>query len=875
MRSVNRTLRDVKLRRPVPSLQSTRQHHTPFSLLARPVHRHDALSTVWKRNHATAQATLDITVLEPFAPPSDGRTFPSTNANDTSSPLQQSASFGKWQWLSLKPNRLAIESDFSRNGPAKHYNMPLLVDVLGNQNDVELWYCLLDHLQRHRGDDGVYELWKGMWGRKALYKADKTPSLVFWQTILETALRHDNEQFLDNVLVYAEWMKEVHNSEWPNLYTGVVSHYLRSHHHTKALRWHLRLTPNFRPSSSEFTGLLKHFCTDQGLNDVGTLPRLYTTSHERHVYDLLVPYLYARGCSRLARLWHKTCLRVGDGPTLYAPARPFLRYFAGYYPETLETWSEQELAAMSTLDQHSPIDKPDDADDAESEQLEVSREFMNRVHGSTFGFTSKSYNDKLGARWFASSWVSLDTAISVVSALGIQQIGPLSLQSIALRDPSPESVLKRIGHLQDLGISLPDTNYVKSIQYLAKTHDSELLLDLLQCDLHPEVFDDIATHSKLMDSSRASGDLRTYNLLLATRLATFTSSSHASANTMLEVSLAIEDHWNIIRVLNDMYHWRISLDSVHVQKMFKLMKINAPLHPLEVEEMMRRKPNRRIVPLPTPENARFCQALLWTLRRMDVPIPASINKQLILSLGRQGKMQFLLPIIRDIINYYTKWHGSRPGFVPVSVLDLPQAMTRPLRGVPKLLGVYVPIDTPASRPNHPLSQIFTPKIVSSLILWSFRKIPDVHTSAPLLQLQKKRLSRGFEFTRVLAVLRTLKDLGVDINVEKVRKAVILRLAELYGSVEPMKRKPKTIRRHNRLSLAHVKELCDQAWKGGEEGEGEEPLLPSLKELHQIIQGQDVYTEKRNDDLMMAVEQRVRRRQMLQRRKAIHHNNVPY
>ncbi|KAK8035300.1 hypothetical protein PG993_010295 [Apiospora rasikravindrae] len=843
MRSVNRTLRDVKLRRPVPSLQPTR-HLTLPSLLARPAYRHhEALSTPWRRCIATAQATLDMTVLQPFPQPSDRPASRDPDANDTSRLLQQSASFGKWQWLSLKPGRLAIESDFSRTGPARKWHLPLQVDNLENQNDFGLWYCLLDYLQRHHGDEGVHRLWKGMWGRKALYSTNETSSLVFWQTILETALRYDNEQFLENILVYAEWMKEIHNNEWPNLYMGILSHYLRSHQHSKALRWHLRLTPNFHPSSSEFTGLIKQFCTDKALNESGTLPRLYTISHERHVYDAVVPYLYALGSSRLARLWHKTCMNAGDGPTLYAPAKPFLRYFAGYYPENRQHWSEKELAVMDTLDQQSSSQQnADETENVESEQLEVSREFMNRVHGSTFGFTSKSYNDRLGARWFASSWVSLDTAISVVSALGIQQIGPLSLQSIALRDPSPEGVLKRIGHLRDLGILLPETNYVKSIQYLAKIHDDELLLDLLQCDLHPDVFDDMELHSKLMDSSRASGDLRTYNLLLATRLATYASSSQASANTMLAVSLDIEDHWNIIRVLGDMYHWRISVEPEHVGKLFELMKANAPMHPS--------KGVKQHIPsdfkiLPSPDDVRFCQALLWTLRRMDVPIPARINKQLVISVGRQGKMQLLLPIMRDLINYYTKRHGARPGFIPVAVCDLPKAMTRPLSGVPKLLGVYIPIDTPAERPNHPLSQIFTPRVVASLIRWSFRKIPDGNVKAPLLQLQKKRLSRGFEFVRVIAVLRTLKD--------------------------PLKKSTNSVRRRNRLSLIQVKRMCDDAWGDN----GEQTLLPGLEELQREIQKLDVYNEKWNEELWMTIEQRVRRKQMLQRKRPAHDNNVPY
>ncbi|KAK8058390.1 hypothetical protein PG994_008838 [Apiospora phragmitis] len=834
MRPVNRTLRDVKLRRPVSSLQPTR-HHTPLSLLARPAYRrHDALSTPWKRDLATAPSTLDMTMLEPFPSPSDKLASHNIDANATISPLQQSASFGKWQRLSLKSGRLAIESDFTRTGPAKHYHLPLQVDKLENQNDFELWYCLLDYLQRHHGDDGVYRLWSGMWGRKALYKTDKTSSLVFWQTILETALRYDNERFLDNIVVYAEWMKKIHNNEWPNLYMGFMSYYLRSHEHGKALRWHVRLVPNFRPSSGEFTSLIKQFCTDEVLNDSGTLPRLYTTSHERHVYDSVVPYLYARGCSRLARLWHKTCLRVGDGPTLYAPARPFLRYYAGYYPEEREDWSEIELDAMGTLDQHSSQQKTDGTEDVTEDGEPEQTRSLPRVH--------ESRPRGLGHPADRPPLTTVDCTERSEPGRRSEEYRP---------SPGP-------------GNFTPESNYVKSIQHLAKSRDTELLLDLLQCDLHPDVFDDIELHSKLMDSSRASGDIRTYNLLLATRLATFASSSEASANMMLVFFLAIEDHWNIIRVLRDMHHWRISLHPKHVKKLFKLMKINAPLHP---SEEIREFPSPR---LPTPHDVRFCQGLLWTLRRMDVPIPAHINQRLIISFGRQGKMKYIIPIMRDIINYYTKWHGTRPGFIPVSVRDLPEAMTRPLRGVPKLLGVFIPIDTPASRPNHPLAQIFNPWVIQSLIRWSFRKISDVHAEAPLLQLQRKAATSGVEFVRVIAVVRTLKDAGVNIEVNKVRKAIILRLAELYGSVEPMKKLTKSVRRRNHFSLVQVKELCDQAWR-----DEKQPLLPGLEELRQEIQKLDVYNANWNDELYMLVEEGIRRKQMLRRGKTGHHNNVPY
>ncbi|KAI0124353.1 hypothetical protein BJ170DRAFT_564109, partial [Xylariales sp. AK1849] len=672
--------------------------------------------------------------------------------------------------------------------------------------DFELWCCLLQHLQRTQGDLGVLKLWKALWGRKSLYQIKNRPAKIFWQTILEAALRLNNDKFLDGIWIYAEWMSEIHNAEWPDLYTTVVPFFLRTHQHEKAVRWHLRITPNFYPGSREFIDMMQNFSTDRVLAASFTLQSLYIASPERRLYDALVPYLYSRGQSRLALLWRRICVQHDDGPRLHTPARQFLRYLRGYI-ENVQL-HPREIVAVGDADSVS-------TEEEEQQQLEVSREFINRVHGKTFGLSAKTYNDRLGSRWFASSWVGLDTAISIISALGIREIGPLSLQSISLREGTPDGVLSRISQLRGLGISIPDSGYANTIEHFAKSGDDELLTSFLHCDLHPDVFDDMQLQSNLMDSSTASGDWGMYTLLLASRLAFIEKATRTAANALLQTYLLQNDLRGVLRVLDDMQATQIGLNVDQSRIMFHHILSNLTWHQDSKEPL---------------EALPFCLAVCRRLSSMDVPIPIVCWRKLVYCTARNGDLIELNDIVRELVEYYTVRQSARPGFMPVHLNDVPESLTKPLEGVDNLFGLYLPLDMPGFVAMHPLNQLFNPRWQGDFIRWSFSQLHSLKRAAPLLGQGQDR-TRVTQLGQAISILRKLKDVGVNIEVGKVQKSLQLRLAELYGVAPPTKAKHDGARRSNVFSLGQMKALCDEAW-GGE-------LLPPLKELREQIAAVDV------------------------------------
>ncbi|KAL7625576.1 hypothetical protein AAE478_004796 [Parahypoxylon ruwenzoriense] len=712
--------------------------------------------------------------------------------------IQETRIFGKWQGLLTDQSRLAVETDFDRRGPAQLWRGRLLVDKLENYGDLALWSCLLDYQKRINGDSGVLKVWTELWGRKSLYDVQSPLAPVFWQTILDASVRSGDTKFLNGAWIYSEWMYDLHAVKWPRLYSTILTHFLRTHQHHQVLKWQLRLNPNFYPGAEEFARIIKEFAGDHELYRVPTLESLYVVNPDHQLYDILVPYLYDLGASQLARKWRRICILHDDPPLTPLPVRPFLRFQQGYFPH--EPLDPKESAAIA----NPGLESVDD-----NKQIELSREFINRVHGGTFGIGVKKYNDRLGAKWFASSWVSLDIAISTISALGIDQIGPLSLQSIALREGTPEGVLGRIEQLRERGISVVDSTYLRLVLYLARIKDNELLLDLLNSDLHPDVFDDSEMQARLILSTARSEDWLAHRLLLATRLVSMEASAREAANTLAHAYILRQDWQGLSRLLDDMRAMRIPVNSQPTCLIFETLVSEAKSTYIPKYSLY------------------FYISICRKLASMEVAVPVRCWRKILFSLARQGRIDDLEKLCVELVDLFTSSLSSRPGFVSVHPDDIPEPMRKPLSSVENLLGIYVPLDLPTQTPLHPLRQIFDSKLMGTIVRYSIYFSLDRRVgAAPVFQTRLQR-PFGSDCGRVVRLMRTLRDKGLFVHGERLATWVKVRLVTLYGPDEPLRRAWQVVRARNSMPLPQMKALLDEAW-------GEE-FLPPIDELRADIE----------------------------------------
>ncbi|KAI0407509.1 hypothetical protein F4802DRAFT_26144 [Xylaria palmicola] len=714
--------------------------------------------------------------------------------------VQETKAFHRWSALLADPVRLAVETDFFRGGPAKEWRGRLLVDKFENHGDLSLWSCLLDYQMRINGPAGVAHVWKALWGRKALHEVGSPLAEMFWRVMLEGALLSGDKSFLEDIWVYSEWMYDLHRVRWPHLYTTVMKHMLRTHQHQQALQWQLRLAPNFYPGPDQFAQMIKEFALDKELYRLDTLPSLYKINPDKHLYNVLLPYLFDRGESRLARTWRRIFIRHGDVPLAAAPVRSLLRFLRGYYPH--DPLVPEELTALRFTPEAEGGEKPD-----------LSREFMNRVHGQTFGITVKNYNDRLGAKWFASTWVSLDVAISTISALGIQQIGPLSLQSIALRTENTGNLLSRISQLRAHGISIADSNYSQLILQLARRNDADILQDLLQSDLHPDVFDDLNLQTRLIDSTADILDWKTLRLLLIARLSVFERSARGLANSVLRIRFQNRDQEGVLQVLGDMKARNIPLNLEEGSYIYESL----------IEDYHYGQKGL------TSQLAAFYLAIFRQLKSMDVPVPLTHWKLLMLSMTRRGRLEDLERLSVELVDMFLGSPSLRPGFVPVHICDIPETMKDPLGSVENLLGVYIPQDTPAKHERHPLRVLFGHKVITELIEHAFITQPGQGFRTKHDTQSLRHQSQVSQLTKTVRLLCILRERGMWLRSRTVQQIVLNCLVNIYGPGPSADAPQRLMRASNTLSLREMKSLIDESW-------GDE-LLPPLDRLTTIVHKQ--------------------------------------
>ncbi|KAJ9142765.1 Pentatricopeptide repeat domain-containing protein [Pleurostoma richardsiae] len=529
------------------------------------------------------------------------------------------------------------------------------------------------------------------------------------------------------------------------------------------------------------------------------LQSLYAASIHRNMYDELIPHLYAIGESSLAQSWRKLLQNFDDKPTSLA-SRPFLRYLATYWP--MEPLSEEELAIIGSTEEI-----PEDEEYAFLDGEESLRQLMNRVHGMTFGIHEKSYNDKLGAKWFATTWVPLDFAISAVRALGVDGIGPLSLQSIALRENDLEGIRRRLDQLEAMQISLGTSKYVKAVRHLVAINDFETLQALLHSDLHPDVFDDQEMQAQLLASCSAAGDWDKYRLVLVVRSAVSMESLMVASNRLLLACLRDEGRRMALTVLEEMDSRGIQIFPSSSQEMSKCIVRNVPFKITD-----------------NGMDVDFYLALCHRLAVTRFPPPVLAWQKLLVHLDKLDRLDDLEKLCLEAVRVYVQQGTSEHSAINVYKLDVPDVMRKQS---PYADFVPLPSDLSLGHPDHPLRQIFDSRMVAAIAGSGFRG--EIHKFRSTLR-RKAHLDDpvSFHFARGVRLLAICRDKGLHFDIRAIQAAVIECIVKLYG---PLSRNAPQWLRHSRsanvYTVAEIKKLCDLAWGSD--------LLPSVADLEAAIE----------------------------------------
>lgn len=717
-----------------------------------------------KRNQTNAWGGFPLDTTQPSPQPPN---LPTTQSHSIAlaSTIKMRRLYGAWDESLWTHEQLDYQSSLDKPPlPGKGR----LLDLDTYKQDMRLWGVMLEYRKRLYGDNGVLTFLNAITKKGVLIPTNGALADRFWLSFLDLGSRHPS--VLDRVFRYADHILATQKRRWSKLYAYVVRFFIVNGDLKAASKWHNRLFKEHPPTSISFAEMCRHVIVYHG--DSNALKTIYGKNTHRNVYSKIIPLLCQRENFKAALDWHYFLLRNGDMPSSSKVVEPLLHFLAAYEPKAAAEVTQSLVAAGVSFAQNISKELNDNT--------KISREIMNLIHGETLNISAKKYNDSLGARWFATSWVSLDIAINAVHALGVQEIGPLSLQAIALRDPDPKSVSSRINQLKTLGISISPLIYSRAIEHFATKGLSRYLEGLLHCDQHPDAYQDAKLQEELIASFARNGDWDQYHRTLQIRSLAAWSPSSERWNLRLRAEMTLGNHKEVERILEHM----------RADKIF--VKSKSIAHLLATRLRRRRRGRRPMTVLGLTNRGKHND--LNTVIRMLIGIIESGNhvpvihwREIIRRLGMLGRIDD----VRSVALFLTTWYAPQQKF----------PLSRPSP-------YHIPSQVSTSHPLHPLRVIFSIPFQRAVVEWGFisslhRKPNHSHDPRraviPALDPSLPKITAG------ITLLKLLSQRGVHIDGPSVRKALFNRLITYYGP-------GKSDRKYNRLGKIAMQGKLSMATK---------------------------------------------------------------
>ncbi|UKZ83697.1 hypothetical protein TrVFT333_011506 [Trichoderma virens FT-333] len=655
--------------------------------------------------------------------------------------------------------------------------------------DAATWEAVCDILSDKHGSDGVWAVFQAIWYREKHDTIAFSDAEPLRGKILLAALGSDSR--LSVLFTAAQQLLAQNSFQWPDLYTTIVRFFLERGEYEEAIRWDQRLSPIFPPGADEFGALLATFVIKPTPEMQSTLTTLYVSSANRQLYDYIIPALYSSGQSKLARTWRKKLVVFKDVP-LTSNSRPFLLFLASYYPHIQLT--ESELAVAELDRQKLAAEADDDESFPEDDRKRINKR--------------GTHSDALVAKWFASTWTSVEFAINFIYKLGVRTIGPRSLQSLALRDPDAKEVAARIDQVERLGIRISSQSYCKILVSFARNGADDLLMDLLHCDIHPDEFEDMETRHSLMAEAARTGDWKMERLLQGIEWAIETGPTSRRLNSLLRSELSKRSLGKAKEVLDRMEALKISMAQASATGLLKRVFWKLDSHPPRSQRPLHRDHGFNDSDDPILDRA------LNVIRRIschDVAIPTRYWKTLLYKLGRSRRLDELDQLSLEIMQFYTPPYG---GLVPVHREDLPKHFNTEEKE-------YIAADLPFVHHHHPIRLIFDPSLQRSIVRWGFDQTLATKPQQPTshTHLQTANFSQ-FDVARGVRLLATLRDQGALIDTQVVRSSVISRIATGMVPGRPRHRARDSVE----FSMESLMGLVEKAW-----GSEMFPDMPRVKQ----------------------------------------------
>lgn len=654
----------------------------------------------------------------------------------------------------------------------------------GFGKDLSVWETFL----QDNGEAGVRGLWDALRSGSIVLPTEGRIADRLWTALLDLGLQDTELQ--GQICNYADELFKTSGKRWPLLYTHIMRSNSKGSQHD-VIYWHRRLIAGGHdPGPEAFRQFMRSMVFSKSSSTVTRT--IYKLNKYRNAYSKIMKTLIDQNDLPVAMEWHLFLIREGDLPR--HRESHYVGSLLGYFirlTADLESEIQRSTEKITAYIANSPIN---DLEDAVEHSAFVQftkqnlrhlppkttvREVMNLAQGDAFHIAPKKYNDRLCARWLATTWISLDFAIKSLSALGFPMIGPLSLQAIALREPEAASVLYRISQLKDLGVWIGSSVFSRAILSFAKNGQQEYLTGLLESDQHPDSLEDATLQEKLLLQYASVGDWIQYRRTVAVQLA-IARDPQALSNDIALKRHATNTSWpELLNQLEKMHTEGIPVHQVTAQYITRCL--------LGQRARAKRIANTR----QNWQNLKMAIHILTLILERNGRVSPFTWREIFRRLGMWGR----LDEVEKLSLWLASWYGQR-------------------RPAPKT-GQFKPSykRQPVSTGNRvvTLRLLFPPSFQKTITEWSF-----IHTKTPPLFSHTFRLGTDKhaqieQYVQGIRLLRRLQEQGVEISLPAVKSALRNRLVVLFGNGIPLLPRNRILQAENLVTCEELVHKMNQEW----------------------------------------------------------------
>ncbi|RMZ65997.1 pentatricopeptide repeat domain-containing [Pyrenophora seminiperda CCB06] len=661
------------------------------------------------------------------------------------------------------------------------------IRVAKRKDDPAQLAATLAYEERLYQGKGVRNFWQTMRHRKYRLPSEDTPDAEFlWGTLIK------NHLLVPKVIEHAEELLRETGKTYPRLYELVMSYYL-AQRPRQALRYHYLMVRSLKLKTFPLRHLARAGRSTFKPAAYEALLEIYGQSDERDIYDEVVLALVEKGHVTAARQWHAICTMLGDKPSELVASHPVISLFAHVEITPNEVRSEPKLLA-----------KPHQPDTSRFNQ-----NLIRRLAGPDTA--PVRFEDSFVARMFATKTFSPTSVIQGLAMVGVNEIGPQAVLTMAAQTKPIEELPKRFEELRAAGIALQGCVFSLALEKFAMEQKWHLVRSIIESDQHPDVFGDEKVQRTLLEYYLEQGDQLQAQRTLAILTLFHNDSSQESWNLLLQVNVQRSGSQHVMEVIDGM---RIRGVMLHSESVVTIKSLLSP----------RRQGHRPAIN--SFDELRFVARVFITILESGLaPIPTHYWRELV----RRYGMLMRLRELRRLLLWLLCWYAPRGS---IQFTNLPRSpflepATAKLRTAYPERHHYFQFPAMVAQSEHarhPIRTLFPPSLIQGLIVWGFRAglLPNADLEQHMLgspfakkHYRRRLLRQGnlnrLEWTIGLRTVVQLRDLGVWVHRHTVLKALQAQFVVLFGHRRSNIVENRIMEGVNTLPYAHYVREVNRIW----------------------------------------------------------------